>query len=61
MFHMAAMWVIGGIISVADLFGTIIRLAEVWIKGALSTAVILLAVAVRWTPNVRQPEPCLKV
>ena len=34
------MWIIGAIIAAADLFGTMIGLAEVWIKGAISTTVI---------------------
>jgi hypothetical protein len=39
------MWIIGAIIAAADLFGTMIGLAEVWIKGAISTAVILFVFA----------------
>jgi hypothetical protein len=38
------MWIIGAIIAAADLFGTMIGLAEVWIKGAISTAVIFVRV-----------------
>ena len=45
MFHLAIMWIIGAIIAAADLFGTMIGLAEVWIKGAISTAVIFFVFA----------------
>jgi hypothetical protein len=45
MFDLAVMWIIGAIVAAADLFGTMIGLAEVWIKGAISTAVILLMFA----------------
>ena len=39
------MWIIGAIIAAADLFGTMIGLAEVWIKGAISTTVIFFVFA----------------
>jgi membrane-bound ClpP family serine protease len=42
MFHVAITWIVGAIVAAADLFGTMIGLAEVWLKGALSIAVILL-------------------
>src|SRR5271155_3593595 len=45
MFDMATMWIIGTLIAAGDLCLTIIRLAEAWIKGALSTAMILFVLA----------------
>jgi len=41
MFHLAMMWITAAIIAITDLFWTMIGLAAVWVKGAISTMVRL--------------------
>ena len=46
MFDLAIMWIIGATIAAADLFATMVGLAWTWIKGAISTLVILFILAI---------------